>query len=306
MMELTGRPLLCGEVLFDQFDDGAVVLGGAPFNVVWHLNGFGLNPLLVSRIGNDELGHKLIAAMSAWGLDQSGLQVDDEHPTGRVKVALRDGQPSFDILAEQAYDFIDGQEAVRATKGQAFSLLYFGSLIARHEVSRRALQVLQAELQLPAFVDVNLRPPWWSRSIVEQALHEARWVKLNDQELVEIMGVDVKEPAPLAQQASQMVQQFELDLLVVTCGAKGALISDSKGNGFHADAAVVKQLVDTVGAGDAFSAVTILGLMKSWPASTIVRRAGEFAAAVCAVRGATIQDRDVYKDFLKRWQQEHE
>jgi len=306
MKELTGRPLLCGEVLFDQFEDGAVVLGGAPFNVVWHLNGFGLDPLLISRIGNDELGQKLIAAMNSWDIDRSGLQLDEEHPTGRVKVTLNDGQPSFDILAEQAYDFIDGHEALYTASGQEFSLFYFGSLIARHDASRHALQLLQKELQLPAFVDVNLRPPWWNRSIVEQALHAARWVKLNDQELIEIMRAERMDATSLERHAAKMVRQFGLDFLVVTRGARGALISDGTGNCYQAEAATVEHLADTVGAGDGFSAVTILGLMKSWPAATILRRAGEFAAAVCAVRGATIQNRDVYKDFLKRWQKEHE
>jgi len=103
------RPLVFGEVLYDSFPDGSVVLGGAPFNVAWHLRGFGLNPLFISRVGDDELGERIIAAMSEWGMDTRGVQRDPGHPTGRVVVSIRNNEPSFEIVPEQAYDFIAGE-----------------------------------------------------------------------------------------------------------------------------------------------------------------------------------------------------
>ncbi len=131
-----GRPVVFGEVLFDTFPDGAAVLGGAPFNVAWHLQGFGLDPLFISRIGDDEPGTRVLDTMRAWGMDIRGLQVDSERPTGKVQVSFDNGQPGFSILPDQAYDFIDLEAAAGAAARAVPALLYHGSLIARHAVSR--------------------------------------------------------------------------------------------------------------------------------------------------------------------------
>ena len=93
MEEEKMRPLIFGEVLFDHFPDGTAVLGGAPFNVAWHLHAFGLRPLMISRIGNDELGGRVQEAMQKWGMDCSGMQIRHcTHPTGTVQVTFQDGR----------------------------------------------------------------------------------------------------------------------------------------------------------------------------------------------------------------------
>jgi len=101
------RPVMFGEVLFDMFPDGSVVLGGAPFNVAWHLQAFGLSPLLISRVGADALGRQVSAAMQEWGMDRSGLQLDSAHPTGTVSISFSDGEPKFDIVPNRAFDYIE-------------------------------------------------------------------------------------------------------------------------------------------------------------------------------------------------------
>ncbi len=101
------RPLIFGEVLFDVMPDGTRVLGGAPFNVAWHLEAFGLRPLMITRVGVDESGDEVLTAMASWGMDTSGVQRDDTYPTGRVEVDLDDGEPTFHILPDQAYDHLD-------------------------------------------------------------------------------------------------------------------------------------------------------------------------------------------------------
>jgi fructokinase len=95
-----------GEVLFDCFPDGEKKLGGAPFNVAWHLQAFGDNPLFISSVGEDESGVKIRHAMQKWQLSADGLQTDKSHQTGEVKVSLQGGEPSYDIMIERAYDFI--------------------------------------------------------------------------------------------------------------------------------------------------------------------------------------------------------
>ena len=119
-----GRPLSVGEVLFDVMPDGTRVLGGAPFNVAWHLHAFGLRPLMITRVGTDDSGDEVLAAMKSLGMDTSGVQRDGAHPTGRVQVELSEGEPTYHILADQAYDHIDRHQAMQASTGETFCLLY--------------------------------------------------------------------------------------------------------------------------------------------------------------------------------------
>ncbi len=284
------RPLIVGEVLFDVMPDGTRVLGGAPFNVAWHLEAFGLRPLVVTRVGHDESGDEVLAAMDAWGMDTSGVQRDDAHPTGQVQVDLQDGEPTFHILADQAYDHIDGDSAVRSAAGGAFSLLYHGSLICRGDISRSALNGIKKGSGLPVFVDVNLRAPWWERDDVIASVRHARWVKLNEGEL------DVLAGGSDAATAEAFRVGHGLEVVIVTRGDRGAVVVASDGT-FEALPPTEVQVVDTVGAGDAFSAVFILGLTRAWTAALTLKRAVTFAAAVCTVPGATTMDSSLYSRF---------
>jgi len=290
MKEGAGRPLIVGEVLFDVLPEGTRVLGGAPFNVAWHLQAFGLRPLMITRVGADDSGDDVLTAMESWGMDTSGVQRDDAHPTGQVQVELDDGEPTFHILPEQAYDHLDGGLAVRSAGGSTFSLLYHGSLISRGEVSSSALDDLAREFEAPAFVDVNLRDPWWNREDVVASVRRATWVKLNETELGLLAGGSDVEAAKAFR------GDHGLDAVIVTRGGRGAVVVDGDGI-FEAAPPAEVEVVDTVGAGDAFSAVFILGLANGWPIELSLERAIEFAAAVCTVPGATTEDRQLYSRF---------
>lgn len=294
------RPIVFGEVLFDEFADGAAVLGGAPFNVAWHLQGFGIQPLLISRVGDDVLGRQALDAMRHWGMDARGIQLDPAHPTGRVQVRLRGTQPGFTILPEQAYDFIDADAARRSLRGVAAALLYHGSLIARH-TARGALQDLRENLAVPVFLDINLRAPWWERAGVEALMRSVQWLKLNDAELATLLQRELPTQSETDRGASQLRAQSGCAWLIVTLGAAGVLLLGEQEH-YSAAAAPVRKPVDTVGAGDAFSAVLILGICRDWPLPVSLRRAGEFAAAVCAQRGAIAQDRALYRGYQEQWQ----
>ena len=279
-----------GEVLFDVMPEGARVLGGAPFNVGWHLEAFGLRPLMITRVGVDDSGDEVLTAMESWGMDTSGVQRDDEHPTGRVQVELDDGEPTFHIFPDQAYDYLDGDGAMHSMAGEEFSLLYHGSLISRGEVSRSALGGLKDESGLPVFVDVNLRNPWWNQEDVVASIRRARWVKLNEAELGQLAG------ASGASAAEALRKDHGLDAVIVTRGGHGAVVVDGDGTCEAAPPAEV-QVVDTVGAGDAFSSVFILGAARGWSTGLTLERAVEFAAVVCTVPGATTRDRRLYSRF---------
>lgn len=294
------RPVIVGEVLFDVFPDGSRVLGGAPFNVAWHLQAFGLRPLVVTRIGDDALGEEIATAMDAWGMDPRGVQVDPDAATGRVEVSLSSGGPDFDILADQAYDRIEPHEAVRTVAPVAAAVLYHGSLIARSRTGRAALDAVARAGSAPIFIDVNLRDPWWRASTLDDLLDRASWVKLNDDEL----GRLTHDPAPAAgleASAERFAEQHGLSQLVVTCGDQGAMVW-SQGRLIGARPPVAVDVVDTVGAGDAFSAVWIAGAMRGWPVAASMTRALAFAAAICRVRGATTTERRLYDEHLEAWE----
>lgn len=300
MTRNAARPVVYGEVLFDRFEDTAV-LGGAPFNVAWHLQGFGLQPLLISRVGSDAAGAEVRDTMQAWGMDLAGLQRDDAHPTGAVEVALHNGQPSYTILSEQAYDFIDADQARSSLANVDGALLYHGTLIARSKVSRDSLFACIETSRLPVFVDVNLRAPWWEHALIDRALDAAHWVKLNHEELAELERHPPLAADALVERARGFCRMRKLELLIVTEGERGA--SFVSADAVYADRpAPVQRLVDTVGAGDAFASVCIYGLLQGWPQPVTLRRALDFAARICEIRGATAADPNLYQTQKENWQ----
>ena len=286
-------PLIFGEVLFDVFPDGSRVLGGAPFNVAWHCQAFGLNPLFISRVGNDVLGKEIIHAMEEWGMTTRGLQFDDKHDTGVVRVTITENEPAYDIVKNSAWDYINTQELPVI---EDHSLLYHGSLSMRSTVSNTCLSFLKQQFSGSIFVDINLRPPWWNLEQITDILQSANWIKLNVDELELI----VSEGKDVSEKVMALMSGSETEFIVVTQGSEGALAFNS--NEIHS----VKpekgiKIVDTVGAGDAFTSVLLLGLHKGWPLKQIITRAQMFASEVVGLRGATIQDRNFYEPFISNW-----
>jgi fructokinase len=288
-------PIIFGEVLFDHFPDGKRVLGGAPFNVAWHLQAFGLAPLMVTRIGNDEEGKEISALMAGWAMQLTGVQIDQQHPTGSVCVSFKEGEPQYEIVEDSAYDFIDAA----AIKPQALSgILYHGSLAGRNAVSRAALSTLLTRHQGMRFIDVNLRAPWWSPDSLTPLLEGADWVKLNEDELRSL------NPGgqPLENAMREFSRRFALETLIVTLGERGALVLSREQDFLPITPTSKVEVVDTVGAGDAFAAVVLMGIQKGWPLESILERAQQFASAIVGHRGATVQDRQFYQHFIENWQ----
>ena len=285
-------PVLFGEVLFDRFPDGRSVLGGAPFNVALHLQAFGLAPRLLSAVGVDLLGEQILARMEAAGLDTDGIAVDPDHPTGTVEVALADGEPTFTITPDVAWDFIDVARAPAHA-----GLLYHGSLALRRVAARTSLARLRERLAAPVFLDVNLRAPWWSRDEVRELLGTARWVKLNHDELAALAdGPDE------ATRAAALLGLGDLALVVVTRGADGAAAYPRDGAPVEVAPERAVEVLDTVGAGDAFASVLICGLVRGWPLATTLERAQAFASRIVACRGAVPDDPGFHATTLAAWE----
>lgn len=288
-----------GEVLFDCFPDGTEVLGGAPFNVAWHLRGFGQAPIFISRVGTDRRGDAIRSAMTSWGLEGSFLQADPSHPTGRVAVTFEDDEPHYAIVPGSAYDAIQSEGFQQLP---ASGLLYHGTLALRHSVSAAALAALKGRHRGQIFLDVNLRSPWWSPESVLPLVDEADHVKLNTAELALLTseGLAAVDGASLSASVDRFARRHHLETLILTRGALGALVWRD-GRIVSVGPAACSHVVDTVGAGDGFAAAFLLGLGQQWPLEECLEHARDFAAELVSRRGATINDVSVYEQFLMAW-----
>lgn len=283
-----------GEVLFDHFPDGSRVLGGAPFNVAWHLQAFGLSPRFISRIGNDPEGIEVTSLMNQWSMNKDAIQIDAGHPTGSVQVSINDGEPHYDIIPDCAYDFISSTLIdTKATEG----ILYHGSLAIRNPSSLEALNAIKALHKGKIFIDANLRPPWWDKEILNKLLHDADWVKLNEAELTALCP----NQGGLKNTMKAFCLEYGLEMLVVTRGAKGAITCDRQQRFVCIQPPVATEVVDTVGAGDAFSALLLMGINRQWSLETTLERAQTFACAIVGRRGATITEQTFYRAFIDKW-----
>jgi sucrose-phosphate synthase len=295
------RPVIFGEVLFDHFPDGSRVLGGAPFNVAWHLRGFGANPLVLSAVGDDEEGREVLERMTSWDFMTHGVQTDPLHDTGRVTATVVDGENHFEIAPEQAWDFIRAEPAYRAMTEEPAGLFYHGTLALRGKESWNTLRSLRDQSDAPSFVDINLRPPWWTKEKLDWCLSTSHWVKLNDAELAELTSRPTQTFEECRDAAMDLALTHTIQGVIVTRGKKGALSVLSGERTFEAASAQVEDVIDTVGAGDAFSAVMCLGILQQWDFQTTLDRAAAFAADLCRIRGATTTDFALYDRHLADW-----
>ncbi len=288
-----------GEVLADVFPDQSV-LGGAPFNVARHLQAFGMQAVMISRIGLDPIGDSLMDEMLRLEMETSGMQFDPHYPTGQVRVHIEANGHRFEILPDQAYDHINMAITHETLLSVRPTLAYFGTLALRSMESRLAAEQFLQDSHCQRFLDINLRAPWYTKEVLTFSLTQADIVKMNDEELQTVSAIFNLKGTP-QQQAISLKQQFNLTQLLVTCGASGSWLLDQ-----HQQLVLAEpmqpppNIVDTVGAGDAYCAVFMLGLVNEWDAQTTLQRATAFAAAMCSIRGAAVSG-DFYTPFKSAW-----
>ena len=288
--------MVFGEVLFDIFPDQSRVIGGAPFNVARHLQGLGLDPFFVSRVGRDDSGKEVGEQMQRWGMNQDGLQVDQDRPTGMVLVSFQGDEPYYEIKEEAAFDYIElAPSMARIFEGR--TLFYHGTLAARSEMSARTLYALVQKRDQEVFCDINLRDPWWSRGLVMDVLSWCTYLKVNLEELEKVAAALEIRKDSLQAMARKVQSVCRLKCLVLTMGGDGAMLFPRNREYLFAEAPEATPFQDAVGAGDSFSAVFMLGLCRGWSWETILQRAVRMAAEVCSIRGAVPEKRDFYSKF---------
>jgi len=164
----------------------------------------------------------------------------------------------------------------------------------RNNISKDCLQSIAQQPNLSIFLDVNLRNPWWQKDEVLDWLAQARWAKLNEDELQQLGFVS----DDISKSMQQLQAQFHLELLIVTLGEKGAMVMTADGQLYQEEAVLVDCIIDTVGAGDGFSALFIHGLRAGWPIMKTLSIAQQFAAKIIGLRGATTTDAGFYREFI--------
>lgn len=292
------RVLVPGTVLFDVYaESDETHLGGAEFNLAYHLHHLIGGVDLVARVGADDPGRRLLAELERRGFPTRFIQTDPVHPSKLVTVT-RDarGEPCFHIPDNVASEYLE-MPPLSVADLSAYGLVCFGTTLQAGERSRATLRALLAGSRGLKFCDLNLRPPKYTRETVEYSLRTCDALKLNDGELGVLTGL-LGLPEGREAAVRRLSEAFDIPTVCVTLGRDGALLF-SRGV-FHAAPASPVRVADTVGAGDAFSACLALGLLRGWPPERTLSFATDLASAVCAIRGAVPRDGSFYEPFRDR------
>ena len=279
--------LSLGEVLWDLFPEGER-FGGAPANFACHAAIQGADVTMLSAVGDDKNGHDAIGILSAYGIDVSLIQIIPDAPTGMVGVEVDDdGKPTFVIHQGSAWDNLTWNDAI-ASRIAAVDAIYFGTLGQRDPVSRATIReaVETAALAgIPRVLDINLRQPFFDAEMICNSVQLASILKLSDDELVEVCSAcSISETSRPNVMLQGLLEFGSLDMVVLTRGENGAVLVTHEGT--ITQDGINRNVIDTVGAGDAFTSAFLVGELRGYPHDQNLRKSCEVAAATCAHPGA--------------------
>lgn len=275
-----------GEALWDMLPDGKKV-GGAPANFAFQVGQAGVPSCVISAIGQDNLGEELVGHFRDKNLSHV-LEVVD-YPTGTVQVTLDSkGVPNYEIREGVAWDNIPVTQRIFELASRC-RCVSFGSLAQRSSVSRdtihQFLDVIpnDGSKRFKVF-DINLRQNFYTNDVLVESMRRCNVMKINDEELVIISrlfgypGIDLKDKCWL------LLGKYSLDILVLTCGINGSYVFTPGHVSFLPTPMV--EVVDTVGAGDAFSAIFMASLLRGASIEGAHHNAVTISAYVCTQPGA--------------------
>ena len=286
--------LSLGEVLWDLFPGGDR-FGGAPGNFACHAAIQGADVTMLSAVGDDQHGRDGIEILSAYGIDVSLMQIIAETPTGTVGVEVDDaGKPTFMIHQGSAWDNLTWNDAI-ASRIATVDAIYFGTLGQRDPVSRATIRQAVETAALAGIsrvLDINLRAPFFDAEMIRNSVQLASILKLSDDELVEVCSACSISKTDQPEGYLRGLLKFgNLDIVVLTCGKDGAVLVTNDGAISHNG--ITTNVIDTVGAGDAFTAAFLVGELRGDPHDQNLRKSCEVAAATCAHSGALPETRVV-------------
>ena len=290
---MTPPTITCfGEVLWDLLPTGKIA-GGAPMNVAYHANNFGLGSKMISSVGADDSGQELLAFLTKKGIPTDLIQTNHDFPTGTVIVTLdKKGSPSYEIVQPVAWDFIQPDEAAKKAV-QVTDAFIFGSLACRSERTKNTLLELLDNATLSVF-DVNLRPPFYNQELLETLLAKAQIVKMNDDELGIIAGW-YGSTGDEQSDMQMLRERLDIQAIVMTKGPHGAVLRND--DGFFNQGGFPVKVQDTIGSGDSFLAGFLKKLLTGAPPQECLAFACATGALVATKKGGTppVNDEDVYR-----------
>ena len=289
--------LVVGEILYDIFPDYKR-LGGAPFNFAFHLKHLGFPVRFLSRIGNDADGKEIINHLNRLGFNLNDIQIDPSRPTGSVRVRLDDnGTPEFKITPNVAYDYIEFDKDVHAPLIHNADLIYYGSLIQRSTAGFNTIQAMLSEKlrDTKCFYDINLRPACFNDTVVVESMSRANILKINKEECDEVKRI-VKYKNDQRMFIETLMDNYSLDVISMTKGGQGSEIY-IRDECYRVESKKIDNMVDSVGAGDAYAAMLAAGIIRQWHPETIIHRASAFASRICSIAGALPESPSFYKPF---------
>lgn len=284
-MSLTYKIVGIGEILWDIFP-ARKRIGGAPANFAFHCHQLGANAFPVSALGADELGELTRRELRRKDVDASYIQVAAGWPTSRVLVSLSEhGKPVYEIIENVAWDHLLFTDEL-ARLAPTIDAVCFGVLSQRGEITRTTIQNFLAHMSESSIkiFDINLRQFYFSKELVEQCLKSATVLKLSDEELPQLAEY-FNLKGTVMEQLTELREQFTLDLIAYTRGDNGSILNSTNEIDEHSGLDVT--VVDSVGAGDSFTAALCTGLLKGWPLNQVNEFANKVAAYVCSQKGAT-------------------
>jgi fructokinase len=267
---LYGRPVVIGDAVVGEFPNGARVVGGSALNVAVHLRELGYDPLLITKVGADADGDRVLAALRASDVGLSGVQTDSETPTGRAVVQIRDGQPVVEIRGPQAHEQIDPAVAAASVTAVGGELLVHSTVLARTDASWDALQRLRAAVALPVFLDLDVGRPWCRDEIIRSSLLGTRWLKVADTDLDAVCSALRIEPTSSAVETARLILgRCALDTVLVM-RADGAV---AVGHGEKASVSTTngRPVTDAGRVGDAMTAGAVSGVLRGLSIADVAR-----------------------------------
>jgi len=273
-----------GEILWDVLPDGAR-LGGAPANFAYYAQILGAEGIIISRVGRDKEGEKILSLLRSAGLKTDFISIDPEHPTGKAVVRVdKRGRPSFEILNNAAWDYLEMDKEMTSLAKKADAVA-FGSLAQRSPISRKTINEFLSLVKgncLRVF-DVNLRIPYYKPDYIPLLINKTDILKMNEKEWRSISQLFSKNQNKII---DHIFSSYPVKIIVVTRGEKGSILfSRNESIETKAQSASV---IDTVGAGDAFAATVAVGFLRQKSLAEIAEKANQIAALVCSQKGAWV------------------
>lgn len=283
-----------GEILYDIYPDQKR-LGGAPFNFIYHIWKLLGKANFISSVGNDEYGKELIGHLTGIGFPTEYITIDKNHPTGTVLVTLDESRsPHFTMRGFNCFDYFTLDTKSLKLIEEKTDLLYFGTFGQRNNTARKAIQSTFGK-NIKYFCDLNLRHEFFTKEMIEESLRTSNLVKINECELAALQSY-FNLQSDTAYAINQLINKFNLDLLAVTLGKEGAIISDGKSIDQYKTEP--SKVIDTLGAGDAFSAILCIGYLFNMEIKKINILANQFALDICMTPGA-LASNEIYDKYRK-------